>query len=1016
MASLSERAQHPQARLIRAGLLSGLLAVFACAGVLSAADKPLDGQVSMTLWDAVFQDAKDRAGKPTYLGLDCVCRNGQWEPDVYGWAWNFNRSDHFGKIQQVKTDGDRVVLDLLLEIDGDQWIPGGLANYRIEAAMREGKLSGTFRGKFRGKQLSGKVEGSIAPFPEVRKGYIPPEPGEHPRLLIRRSDIPELQKKAQTEWGRKLIARIEAATGDGLAMGLMYNLTGQQKYADRCREILSKEMKEQSGGAFNLGHEHGRRQQRAGLILDLAWHGLDEQFRSTVAGYLWCYAARSTLRPTTFSQKTNQMPGSNYMAFVAAGGYTAQAAIWDAPGAFPIEPVAPAMVQVQAPQSFRPGQGVPVVELQPGKTITRWLFAGPLLVYQDRESDIVLSAQVEGKPRFQHFGQDFLAPLGGAAKARPEQGTKVTYKGRTATFGALSEKAIVKSDGGEAIDVWAAHHNVPCSAGYYYTVLDNQKSGWYTVRLEGPAAADAGKVNVYIGATNEKLTPQTVAPRLDATLYLAGRALHEGDAVHLEVGAYPAMLRATTRQYQIRLQPRFEPTTEADAKQSLAVRQERFDKENPVWDTFAEGYYRRPLMNICRRKALRTDKFAQGDGGYKNESGSYHGYTLPSLLLLGNAYLNHSGTPLPNGKMSLPCYTVTDEGNDHTFAVGFATVPDEYKPAVLWAWKQKKDFGQDALFQFLNYPPDMEPKNPQGVLPNPYADRQQGFYVFRNGWKGSDTISAAVYFKGFAITGWNRPCHGTFDIRGLGHVWAWRGDERAGDRFLEENVVLFPQDPTAVNDVWHTGPGRVTSFAGKPDGSGTLSGHLDEVLVGLSLGEKGKLARATDEGGLCIQEHIRDLGIRDHRSFAADYSGSCGAPALLAVVDKTKGGKRKYWQMLLPENRNVKPDVAIQGQTFTIRQGDASLKGTVVAPAAAKVILAEPGTKVDIIDGLGKPGSKTLTHPAIWVEGGDDFFVVMTLQKGPAPEVQCQGKGLDARVTVGRRTLRFDGRNIVIGE
>ena len=46
--------------------------------------------------------------------------------------------------------------------------------------------------------------------------------------------------------------------------------------------------------------------------------------------------------------------------------------------------------------------------------------------------------------------------------------------------------------------------------------------------------------------------------------------------------------------------------------------------------------------------------------------------------------------------------------------------------------------------------------------------------------------------------------------------------------------------------------------------------------------------------------------------------------------------------------------------------------------------------------------------------GGDGFFVVLAFQRGEAPKVTVQGAGLDARVTVGGRTVRFDGKRIVI--
>ena len=46
---------------------------------------------------------------------------------------------------------------------------------------------------------------------------------------------------------------------------------------------------------------------------------------------------------------------------------------------------------------------------------------------------------------------------------------------------------------------------------------------------------------------------------------------------------------------------------------------------------------------------------------------------------------------------------------------------------------------------------------------------------------------------------------------------------------------------------------------------------------------------------------------------------------------------------------------------------------------------------------------------------GESFFVVMTLQEGPAPEVKVvKGAGLDAVVHVGDRRIRFDGEQVRI--
>ena len=48
--------------------------------------------------------------------------------------------------------------------------------------------------------------------------------------------------------------------------------------------------------------------------------------------------------------------------------------------------------------------------------------------------------------------------------------------------------------------------------------------------------------------------------------------------------------------------------------------------------------------------------------------------------------------------------------------------------------------------------------------------------------------------------------------------------------------------------------------------------------------------------------------------------------------------------------------------------------------------------------------------------GRRDFFVVITFQPTDPPQVKISGKGLDARVTVGRQTVRFDGEKIILGQ
>jgi hypothetical protein len=46
----------------------------------------------------------------------------------------------------------------------------------------------------------------------------------------------------------------------------------------------------------------------------------------------------------------------------------------------------------------------------------------------------------------------------------------------------------------------------------------------------------------------------------------------------------------------------------------------------------------------------------------------------------------------------------------------------------------------------------------------------------------------------------------------------------------------------------------------------------------------------------------------------------------------------------------------------------------------------------------------------------EDYLVVFTLQDGPEPEVKVHGEGIQARIVVGRRAIRFDGRRLILAE
>ena len=209
---------------------------------------------------------------------------------------------------------------------------------------------------------------------------------------------------------------------------------------------------------------------------------------------------------------------------------------------------------------------------------------------------------------------------------------------------------------------------------------------------------------------------------------------------------------------------------------------------------------------------------------------------------------------------------------------------------------------------------------------------------------------------------------------------------------------MLPDDPV---NAW--GQGKVTYFRRDDrSGSGTVTIDMEDVYRFLRPieGKKG----ATEK---------YDGGVRGLRSFAVDYSGRAGVPGLFAVVDKISGGKKKIWIWQLP--RSPKVECTIEENSFTIRDGDASLKATFIGPKSVKILKADGKFEANRLSGVD-----TVPSRAIHVTGADDqtsdFFVILTLQRGAAPAVEAEGNGLDAVVTVGGQTVRFDGKNIVLGK
>lgn len=297
--------------------------------------------VDLRLEDALWVEGDGEVSlkhQPADLLLHLGLRDGQWRNYVIGWSGEHrndrgrvtpaerqhNQMDHEGDLAAT-TDGDgHIVLATDMTIHDDPWIRGGKANYRIELTRDGNSFTGSFTGSYRGRKVEGKVTGERMDYlwPAPIKGVSPAKPGEHPRLLFRKSDLKDLRKRMNTPQGKAILARLRKTLGGGESMpthfsrarraygggggrlpsgaytlwhgmgfGLLYQLTGEQKYADLARQCVDKARagvrdRDQRyawvrpGGKLRAGSSYAA----IAMAYDLCYEAWDDEYRRKLAG------------------------------------------------------------------------------------------------------------------------------------------------------------------------------------------------------------------------------------------------------------------------------------------------------------------------------------------------------------------------------------------------------------------------------------------------------------------------------------------------------------------------------------------------------------------------------------------------------------------------------------------------------------------------------------------------------------------------------------------------------------
>ncbi len=278
-------------------------------------------------------------------------------------------------------DGERASFTIQVEgyrVSG--WLVGTWSGKYATEDGKDHEISGYFRGDaHKGAVISNVVKDDRPWFSDV-EGFKKIAPGQHPRLFFSKADVPELQRRAATPEGRRIINRLrELLNGSdgesmptlfnpakaayekggfkykpgaysishGAGFGFLYQLTGDKKYAELAKQCVDKGLASQRNFDDRYAWVAPGGELRAGpsiawtaVAYDLCYDAWDDDYRQKIAqaiqnysdtkGGEWNNAEGITLR--TMILQTKQGPGSNHYGAVIGGCGLAVLAIQGDPG------------------------------------------------------------------------------------------------------------------------------------------------------------------------------------------------------------------------------------------------------------------------------------------------------------------------------------------------------------------------------------------------------------------------------------------------------------------------------------------------------------------------------------------------------------------------------------------------------------------------------------------------------------------------------------------------------------
>lgn len=971
---------------------------------------------------SIFLHRPDAPRKGINLDLELASDAGCWDR-VFG-CRSVNRGIHEGLVTDVKVTPDAFDLRLGVLAGDDPWVKGGFADLNVKLTRPgggAGPLQGTYEGTYQGNPISGVVTGEERPRrPVFVRDYVPIHPDERPRLLFRQHELAAVRKRAQTPFGNAYQDAC-SRSADPLDHAMLYQITGDRNYAESSMKLVEKYGEEievlEGFGSGGFGH----RIVRVVLCYDLCHDAWPESFKKAIRDRL--RVTLPVMQNYIAITAANYDPCCNYYGPGRGAPAIAALALWGEKGPKPEPPSDPFSkpAVIEPARNYKPTEDTPVVNLAPGRMPERWLFAGP--------APFPLAPMAE----------DSLFKI---STLRPEPGTRRKIMGLvTETKGTNEVTSMAETE----------FAFMPLPADMLTNGVVNFAS----------RCLPHGDSTFILSTVLNVETEQTVAfiPDGVTSLWIDGAKVDFNGCCRIKPGlhALSAVCTMTAERHTVAPRPVTPDSPEMKGKRAEHTFKMALWKENcDEWERLGGAD---SLWSQCLRKGF-AHMYAHyrvgiGDGGFQAEVGSYADIASWYPMVYAGIYTRMFGrlpSPYPDVTHLVPrrmmqVYFPADGGtpsavklnsshglNSGHCAAMMPALPERFRAPVLWGWNRVagKD-GMESLAElragdlwrnsidgaitFLNYPLDFEPVHPAKGMPLTWEARTFGYYCFRSGWEGKDEFISQVFLKAHKIGGWNNPNAGAFRIFGMGKGWVTGNFGKAGIRQFEPVVVLLPE--------WVEGTDK---------GGGEMKAEMREVRLGLKLADpkqkkpdppkstfsQGALShllhyKPEPDGSGVLSMDFKDVyspaqkdptipRVTGMRSIGFDYSGKSGAPFLMGLADKIEGNVDKVWLWPLPDG--CLANTTVKDNTFVVRQGDVTMKGTFLSPPNVRL----EATSDSIVHLGAKLFDRTLDR--IKAKGDGSFLVVITIQRGDTPAVAMQGAGMNARATIGKQTVRFDGQKI----